>query len=238
MGVPDQKDKKWDDPASIANGCIDTQMKLISGFKGAQTTDIKKFEEAKNPKQAAISLIGEPTLYPFLGDLISEFHKKEMTTFLVTNGTNPDVLEDLAPVLPTQLYVSLNAPDEETYLRICRPIQNYWSRINESLEILSTLNTRTVIRITLADGLNIKNPEKYAELIEVAKPDFIEVKAYMHLGFSRKRLNREVMPEHDTVKYFAEKIASEMGYEVADEVEISRVVVLSRDGTIEKLSSD
>lgn len=235
MDVPDQK---WDEPASIVNGCLDAQLRLISGFKGANTTNIEKFNEATKPKHAAISLIGEPTLYPFLDELISEFHKKEMTTFLVTNGTNPDVLDGLSKVTPTQVYVSLNAPDEKTYLELCNPFQNNWGRINESLDILSTLNSRTVIRITLMEDLNIKSPKKYAKLIEKAQPDFIEVKAYMHLGFSRKRLDRKTMPEHDTIRAFSQKIATEIGYEVADEVEISRVVVLSEDGRIRRLSYD
>jgi len=38
-----------------------------------------------------------------------------MTAFLVTNGTNPEAIGE---VRPTQLYISLNAPNEETYRRV------------------------------------------------------------------------------------------------------------------------
>jgi tRNA wybutosine-synthesizing protein 1 len=218
--------REWDDPEEIVEGCIREQMRLISGYKGSMETDIKKIEEAKKPKHVAISLIGEPTLYPFLPELISAFHKRGMTTFLVTNGTFPEALED---VDPSQLYLSLNAPDEETYKRVCNA--NHWERIKRSLFMLKDKN-RTAIRITLIEGMNIKEPESYGKLIEMVEPVFIEVKAYMHLGFSRERLSRGAMPPHDRVRGFAIELASLINYEIADESEISRVVLLSRDGKI------
>jgi tRNA wybutosine-synthesizing protein 1 len=68
----------------------------------------------------------------------------------------------------------------------------------------------------------------YAHLLRVANPDYIEVKAYMHVGFSRKRLSRDAMPEHSEVLSFASEISDIIGYRVADESRISRVVLLSR----------
>jgi tRNA wybutosine-synthesizing protein 1 len=70
----------------------------------------------------------------------------------------------------------------------------------------------------------------YADLIRKAQPDIIEVKAYMHLGFSRNRLERDAMPDHEEVFDFANQLGYELGYEVTDQVEISRVVMLCRDG--------
>ncbi|RLI85061.1 MAG: 4-demethylwyosine synthase TYW1, partial [Archaeoglobales archaeon] len=86
---------------------------------------------------------------------------------------------------------------------------------------------RRVIRLTLIKGYNM-NPEKFVPFIDRASPDFIEAKAYMHLGYSRLRLPRTAMPEHSDVKAFAEKLAKLTGYEVKDESEISRVVLLAR----------
>jgi tRNA wybutosine-synthesizing protein 1 len=57
----------------------------------------------------------------------------------------------------------------------------------------------------------------------------------MHLGFSRKRLPREAMPQHDEVMKFSEELAQQLGYKVADDVEVSRVVLLSKDGTVTHL---
>ena len=39
------------------------------------------------------------------------------------------------------------------------------------------------------------------------------------------------MPDHDEVLAFASKIGDEIGYQIADDVSISRVVLLSRDGS-------
>ncbi|MPM84914.1 hypothetical protein SDC9_131990 [bioreactor metagenome] len=74
------------------------------------------------------------------------------------------------------------------------------------------------------------NPEGYAELIKKASPDFVEIKAYMHLGFSRLRLDRSAMPAHEEVLEFSKELAKHLGYEITDDSEISRVVLLSKDG--------
>jgi tRNA wybutosine-synthesizing protein 1 len=57
---------------------------------------------------------------------------------------------------------------------------------------------------------------------------FVEVKGYMYLGYSRKRLVRENMPEYEQVRSFAEKIASACDYRIKDENILSRVVCLER----------
>ena len=74
---------------------------------------------------------------------------------------------------------------------------------------LKSLKTTTVIRITVIKGLNNINPEQYAELIEKANPKFIEIKAYMWVGYSRQRLEQKNMPRHEEVKDFSKQIASE-----------------------------
>jgi len=220
----------WDSPEEIVEGSIREQKRLISGFKGSPKTSKDAFAEANVPKHAAISLIGEPTLYPYLKELIQVFHLHGMTTFVVTNGTNPEVLREISP---SQLYLSLNAPNEAIYKKVSHA--DHWSRINESLDELKRKKgrTRTVIRITCIAGINMVNPEEYAELLKRANPDFVEVKAYMHIGYSRKRLSRDAMPAHSRVKEFASEIAevltsiSNYGYKLGDESEISRVVLIS-----------
>ena len=98
---------------------------------------IEKWKEANNPNMLACSLSGEPTLYPYLGDFFEECHKRDITTFLVTNGTNPKALENLN-TLPKQLYVSIVAPNKEVYKKICSPlIPDGWDRINQTLRITS-----------------------------------------------------------------------------------------------------
>ena len=218
----------WDSPVEIVGSCRDSQRKLISGFGGSAPRE--RWLEANEPKHAAISLSGEPTLYPYLPELVEEFSNQGVTTFVVTNGTNPDMLERLNP---SQLYMSLDAPDAQTYLKVCKPMSaGMWDNINRSLEVIRDKNIRTAIRITVVKGFNMFDAKGYAELISKAQPDFVEIKAYMHLGFSRFRLPREAMPSHEEVLEFASEIAEHLGYRVADDARISRVVLLSKDGNV------
>jgi tRNA wybutosine-synthesizing protein 1 len=225
--VPVEIPPVWDLPQDIAKGVLDEHRRLISGYGGSDFMDKTRWKEAFSPKHVAISLSGEPTLYPYLPELIDEFHKKEMTTFVVTNGTNPEMVEKIRPM---QLYISLNAPDEGTYLKACQPIGNTWENILQSLEILKDSKTRTAIRITLTKGVNMVDAQGYARIIGLAEPDYVELKAYMHLGFSRKRLSQDNMPLHDEVLDFSRQVAEALNYQITDDSRGSRVVLLSKDG--------
>lgn len=222
-----EPDIKWDDPETIIDGCIEEQRKLLEGYHGHEGADKKKLEEAMYPNQAAISLAGEPTLYPHLSGLISAFHNRNFTTFLVTNGLEPKVLSELE--LPTQLYVSLCAPDEETQKKVNVPmVEGSWKALNDTLELLPSLNTRKALRITLVKGKNDFQPESYAKLISKADPDFIEVKAYMFVGDSRRRMTIGNMPFHEEVREFSQLLEKELpDYEIIKEKKESRVLLLS-----------
>lgn len=221
-------DVMWEEPERIAEECISAQLRLLSGYKGHLRTDKWKLREALKPRHVAISLTGEPTLYPQLGEMIHLFHKRGYTTFLVSNGTLPEALSKLEEE-PTQLYVSLCAYDEGSFLRTCRPqFPKAWTKLNETLSLMPSLNCPTVLRLTLARHVNLAHPESYARLIEKANPTYIEPKAYMHVGFSRLRLSYENMPSHMEIRSFAETLAKETGYSILDEAPDSRVVLLSR----------
>ena len=226
--VPVSPPEIWDSPEKIVEESIACQRKLISGFGGSPNALKERWLEGKEPNNVAISLSGEPTLYPYLPELIEEYKKRGFTTFLVTNGTVPSMF---ARIFPSQLYMSLDAPDFETYLKVCQPKSPaLWSKINESLTLMKEKSSRTVIRTTLVKGVNIFDPAGYAKLIQKASPDFVEIKAYMHLGFSRFRLERSAMPTHEEVLDFSNELAIKLGYKIVDESEISRVVLLSKSG--------
>jgi len=236
QGFTEKEFKDIDDPKFILDNSIEAQKKLITGFKGDERCDQEKWKEANNPNMLACSLSGEPTLYPYLGEFFAECHKRNITTFLVTNGTNPEALEKLDP-LPKQLYVSVVAPNEKVYKKICSPlISDGWERINKTLELLPSLDTRTVIRHTLVKGWNMdsKYVKEYAKLIKKAKPMFIEPKGYVFVGYSRKRMNISNMPSHEEVSDFGEKLSKESGYDFAMEKPDSRVVLLSKTKNMER----
>lgn len=219
-----------DDPEEVLEGCLEAHRKLIQGFKGDPRCKPEDFAEAMEPNQVACSLSGEPTLYSHLGELFQACHDRGMTTFLVTNGTRPDVLAELDP-LPTQLYVSVVAPDVETHRKLCAPFEvSAWDDLMRTLDLLPSLDTRKVIRHTLVSGYNMGNEEGYSRLIERADPDFVEAKGYVFVGDSRRRMTLENMPSHDAVRAFSKRLAEGSGYEIRNEQHSSRVVLLARPG--------
>jgi len=61
-------------------------------------------------------------------------------------------------------------------------------------------------------GINMTGPKQWAELINRSKPWFVEVKAYMFVGFSKKRMVFENMPRHPDIVEFANKIVKYSDY--------------------------
>ncbi|MDR3282861.1 MAG: 4-demethylwyosine synthase TYW1 [Candidatus Methanoplasma sp.] len=223
--------EEWAEPKEMLDALIAHQRMLISGFKGDPRCSGRMFEEASNPNQVAISLAGEPITYPYLSDFIKECHGRGMTTFLVTNGTYPERLENLDE-LPMQTYVTVAAPNAEVYRSICRPkVDDGWKRITRTLELMPSLDTRTVIRHTLVKDLNLGWEEDYARLDRIADPDMIEPKGYVFVGASRQRLSLESMPSFDEIREFSSKLGGLVGMEILKERPDSRVLLLGRGGT-------
>ena len=221
-----QWEGEYDDPKTIIDEAVKAQNNLLCGYFGNDKANKEKLEESKTPTNAAISLAGEPMLYPEIDELIAEFNRRNFTTFVVSNGQCVDKLKNLENE-PYQLYLSLDAPTKKIYNDVCQPqISEGWDNLNQSLDTLASFNSRTCIRTTCVKGRNMTNPEKYAELIKKASPDFVEIKAYMCVGSSRHRLTPDNMPTFDEVKSFAQKIGENCGKKIVNESEVSRVVLL------------
>lgn len=163
--------------------CIDSRDEIVRLFNLSLTTPdeiMQTHSEAMNPNHAAISLDGEPFLYPKLDGLVSEFRKRNMTSFIVTNGTLPERIESLNS-LPSQLYITLPAPNKDVYKNVCRPmIKNGWEQIKQSLSLVESLSCRTVVRLTAVKNLNISEKfiEDYVKIIEDVNPNFFEIKGF------------------------------------------------------------
>ncbi len=232
--------KEYDEPQEIIDSCVKRKRELLSGYPGNPKANQKKVREALDlfPSHWAISLSGEPTLYPKLGEMIDALkaNPEVRSVFVVTNGEEPQVLKKLMEnnQLPHQLYISVESAFLNKYLQICQPVlKDGWQRLNQSLSLIEqiTKKARVVLRITMIKGLNDseKDAKGFAELIDRYKPDFVEIKAYMFLGYSRKRLKIENMPIHEEVKKFSNKIlgySQEFRYE--SEYVASRIVLLKR----------
>lgn len=236
-----------DSPKEIIDGCIKAQRKLLQGFKKdphskkkqMSKADEKKYEEAQEPMQFAISLSGEPTLYSMIGDLISELRSRGKTTFLVTNGLYPEKLKELKEKkqLPTQLYVSVNSSNEKEFNEFHRSSEKKaWEKLNQSLKLLGDIGTRTVFRMNLIKDFNMfeKNIKEFAELIKESNPQFIELKGFMSVGYARERIGYEKMPWHEEMVDFSKKLSEALNkigcdYKILDEHYFSRAVVMGKD---------
>ncbi|MCF7865955.1 4-demethylwyosine synthase TYW1 [Candidatus Woesearchaeota archaeon] len=228
--APVSKEWKWEvnEPAFILAESLKAHDKLLQGFKGNDKTSRAVYDQSKIPKHVALSLTGEPIIYPKINGLLKLFNEKGISTFLVTNAQYWEQIRDLEPV--TQLYLSIDAPNKEILKEVDVPLfSDYWERMNNSLDELKKKTDRTCIRLTIVKGVNDKEPENYAKLIKKGDPDFIEVKGYMFVGASMDRLKKENMPWHEEVVSFSKEINNFLdNYEIVSEHVPSRVVFLAK----------
>ncbi len=243
--------KNVDSPVKILDKIIEARKELLIGFKGNEKVSEKKFKEACEPELFTFSLSGEPTLYPYLGEMIKEIRRRGKISFLVTNGLNPEVIEKLSEEgnLPTQLTVSMNAPNEKLFEIWHRSTKkNAWKKFNETLKLVKNLkNARRVLRLTLVksgsgkfgniSNMEERNINEYTGLIKKAEPDFVHVKGFTSVGFARERMGYDKQPWHYEVKRFAEKLADKLkdNWKILGEEKRSCVVLLGKDKSMMKI---
>ena len=229
--------KQVAEPKEILTKLMAERKKLINGYYGDSRNDKQRLDESLLPSHYAISLSGEPTMYPKLPELIKYLNSLETTksVFLVTNGQEPDMIQRLQDedALPTQLYLSTNAADYESFLKINKPkYDDSWERWNRTLNMLKNLDTRTVLRITLIRNYNDKKEmiPAFAEMFRMASPHFIEIKSYMHIGRSTNRLEYANMLEMQEVQKFSKMVAEQSKiFSIMDESFVSRISVLQNN---------
>jgi len=227
---------KVDPPEITLEKLRELRKKLLIGYFGNPKANKELIKEViDKPQHVTFSLSGEPLLYPYVPESIIYIKKNWpwiKSIFVVTSGQVPEGLEKMKKLnaYPTQLYISFTGPNPELYKRISAPLyKDYWERFTKSLEIASKMKTRRVARITLIKGYN--DDERYlddwVELIKMYNPHFIEIKAFMLLGYSRFKLRSENMPSHEDVLEFAKKLEKKLdNFRYMNEDADSRVVVL------------
>lgn len=224
-----------DDPDWIVRESVRKHQELVADAARSPVARPERVVEARTVRHTALSLVGEPVLYPQVQDFITSLHKRRISTFLVTNGQFPDQLEQLPWV--TQLYVSLDAPDATSLKEIGRPLfKDYWERLRRSLVVLREKHPkqRTVCRLTVLKGQNMTSEacEGYAELVRLAEADFVEVKGATFapvMKTTQSGLSYESLPSHHDVREFAAGLVAHLpGYGMACEHEHSCGMLLAR----------
>ena len=190
----------------------------------------ERVKEGLEIRHCALSLVGEPIMYPEINALVGELHKRKISSFLVTNAQFPDRIAQLSPV--TQLYVSVDAATPESLKAIDRPLfSDYWQRFIDCLSGLKEKDQRTVYRLTLVQGWNMKEVQEYANLVSLGCPDFIEIKGVTYCGDSgASSLRIDNVPFHQDVVAFGQAICAARGgeYELACEHSHSLCILLAR----------
>ena len=182
---PVGKEWKWktDDPYFIVDQAIQLHISMIREAKGIPGVVPERWREAHTVRHCALSLVGEPIMYPRINELLGELHRRCISTFLVTNGQHPHAIETVIPV--TQLYVSVDASTPETLEAIDRPLfSDAWDRLCSSLTSLKNRGQRTVARLTVVKGWNSDEIEGYAKLIALGHCSFVEVRMIVLCFFS------------------------------------------------------
>jgi tRNA wybutosine-synthesizing protein 1 len=164
-------DWRWkeDDPSRIVEDAVKYHVSMIHELKGLPGVQLERLQEAHTVKHCALSLVGEPIMYPRINEMLAELHNRKISSFLVTNAQFPERIEQLDPV--TQLYVSIDAATKDSLKAIDRPLfKDFWERYIASLAALKRKLQRTVYRMTLVKSWNMNEVENYVQLIEAGVP--------------------------------------------------------------------
>ncbi|CAR30195.1 putative tRNA 4-demethylwyosine synthase [Lachancea thermotolerans CBS 6340] len=235
---PVSKTWRWevDDPEYILENALQGHYAKIKQMRGVPGVIAERFAKAFKVRHCALSLVGEPIMYPFISKFVSLLHQKEISSFLVCNAQHPEPLRDLGKV--TQLYVSIDAPTKNELKKVDRPLyRDFWERLMECLDILRTTQShqRTVFRMTLVKGFNMADVSAYADLVQRGLPCFIEVKGATFCGTSDGNgnpLTMQNIPFYEECAKFVKSLAAELqrrglGYDVAAEHAHSNCILIA-----------
>nr|XP_020461299.1 S-adenosyl-L-methionine-dependent tRNA 4-demethylwyosine synthase isoform X1 [Monopterus albus] len=219
---------KMDPAEKILQDALEKHQHMVRQFRGVPGVKPERFEEGLTVKHCALSLVGEPIMYPEINAFIRLLHSHHISSFLVTNAQFPDEIRSLVPV--TQLYVSVDASTKDSLKKIDRPLfQDFWSRFLDSLRALGEKRQRTVYRLTLVKAWNVEEIQAYSELIALGQPDFIEVKGVTYCGeSSASSLTMANIPWHQEVVAFVQQLVDMLPqYEIACEHEHSNCLLIA-----------
>uniref|UniRef100_A0A2K6F236 tRNA wybutosine-synthesis domain-containing protein n=1 Tax=Propithecus coquereli TaxID=379532 RepID=A0A2K6F236_PROCO len=76
---------KMDQPEMILKEAIENHQNMIKQFKGVPGVQAERFEEGMTVKHCALSLVGEPIMYPEINRFLKLLHHCKISSFLVTN---------------------------------------------------------------------------------------------------------------------------------------------------------
>ena len=235
MKNPTGREWRWklDEPEMIVEEAIAKHVAMIKMMRGVPGIKMDRWLAAFTVKHCALSLVGEPIMYPHIGRFVDLLHERGISSFLVTNCQFPEAISTLPPV--TQLYVSVDASTKDALKAVDRPLfKDFWERFLGSLDALRAKRQRTVYRMTLVKRYNMDAVEGYVNLVTRGSPDFIEVKAVTYCGESNASdLTIKDVPWHEEVREFCAAMVQRLreqgeDYGLACEHEHSNLVLIAK----------
>ena len=150
---------------------------------------------------------GEPTLHPYLSELIRQFRSKGFLIKLDTNGTCPDVLGDLlSNGLIDYLSMDVKGPLDEIRYSRCAGVPVNLRNIRESIGMLKDGAIPYEFRVTVVPGLLDKDA-----ILEMAK-QLVCVDKFTIQGFNP---SDPLNPELKNVKPYNEEELDDMRVKVS-----------------------
>lgn len=227
---------RWqlDSPEMLVEQAIQNHQKMVKQLRGVPGVDPDRFKEAANIQHCALSLVGEPIIYPHINEFLGLLHQKKISSFLVTNAQFPEEMAKLPSI--TQMYISVDAATKDSLKAVDRPLfADFWERFLKCIEELSLKGQRTVFRMTLIKQWNMDEIYNYADLVTKGMPGFVEVKGVTYCGSSdASSLRMTNVPFHHEVVSFTQKlcdkvneILGEVRYELASEHEHSCCILIA-----------
>ncbi|EKF39027.1 hypothetical protein MOQ_000752 [Trypanosoma cruzi marinkellei] len=207
---------KVDPPQLLISEGIAGHQKMMKQMRGVPGVTPERLEEGMQVRHCALSLVGEPIMYPEINTFVDLLHERGISSFMVTNAQFPEQLRVLKPV--TQLYLSIDAPTPEELKRVDRPLfEDYWERCLACVRELRRKPQRTVFRLTLVNQYNTENVAAYADLVRLGWPDFIEVKGVTYCGTSAASTltMKENVPRHEEVVGFCVALCEALASDIA-----------------------
>ena len=172
--------------------------------------DIKKGVKKYKFDILTITSNGEPTLYPYLDELMQKIKSLNVKTLILSNSStidNPKIQNTLK--LFDIVKLSLDSADEKTFKKIDRPAKeiNLQNIIKGMEEFRKIYNKELVIEILVVKGINDKEEEfrKLNKVLAKIKPNRVDIStidrppAYNVEGVDTKRLfelSKEIKNQH------------------------------------------
>ena len=222
---------KVDEPKLLLEEMESSHKQMVKQMRGVPGVIPERFAEATSSiRHCALSLVGEPVIYPRINEFLDLLHSHRISSFMVTNAQFPDQMEILRKC--TQLYVSVDAPTKEQLKAVDRPLfPDFWERFLTCIDLLRKRRQRTTFRLTLVNDWNDSELEAYAALVRRGEPDFVEVKGVTYCGNSKASpLTIKHCPYHAEVVDYCRRLVDSIGndYAIASEHAHSNCVLIAR----------